>query len=135
MSHPFHVHPERRYQDPDTLARKSDRRLPLDLECLPPLAQVRRKRASTLNSMPSMHTSPSPIAREFHPARQFDLASWFVLIVTNPICPIQHPSYASRGCPTRNTVMTMRDVQFTCVPRRALRLPPHLSLSDAFELT
>lgn len=91
MSHPLYVHLGRRYQD---LAPSPERAIADFLEtlnCLPPLAQVRRKRGRTLSPMPSMRTSPSPMTRDLHSVRQFDLPSWFVLIVTNPICPIQEP--------------------------------------------
>lgn len=123
MSHRLYVHPRRRYQDPDTLARKRDRRLPLDLELLAAFGPSQAKE-SEYSELDAEHAHLSAAHRKRIP-------------FSSPIrCRIvvraqRHkrdmsdtaPSYASRGCPTRNTVMTMIDVQFTCVPRRALQLP------------
>lgn len=135
MSHRLYVHPRRRYQDPDTLARKRDRRLPLDLELLAAFGPSQAKE-SEYSELDAEHAHLSAAHRKRIP-------------FSSPIrCRIvvraqRHKRDMSDTAPllrvTRMSDTEHCDDNDRCAvhlrPETRVAIAPHLSLSDAFELT
>lgn len=135
MSHPFYVHPERRYQDPDTLTRKSDRRLPLELELLATFGPSQAKE-SEYTELDAEYAHLSVAHRKRIP---FSLPIRCRIVVRAH----RHKPDMSDTAPLLRVTRMSDTEHCDDNARRAVHLRPetrvaiasHLSLSDAFELT
>ncbi|MCP3475937.1 hypothetical protein NLM33_37490 [Bradyrhizobium sp. CCGUVB1N3] len=135
MSHPFLVHRERRYQDPDTLARKSDRRIPLDLELLATFWPSQAKESGD-SELDAQHAHLFVAHRKSNP---FSLPIRSRIVVRAH----RHKPDMSDTAPLLRVTRVSDTGHFDDNARRAdhlrsetrVAIAPHLSLSDAFELT